>query len=68
MLGALLGGSVGTVRGFRMIKDIPTPSVRRTQLLNIVIKSGTMSANTFGVVALFYSAITVGYSLLKKKD
>lgn len=66
--GALFGGTLGTVRGLKLVKDMPSYSVKRTQMLNSIVKGGTTSANAFGVVALVYSAIGVGLSQLRNDD
>lgn len=66
--GALFGGTIGTVRGLKLVKDMPSYSVKRTQMLNSIVKGGTTSANAFGVVALVYSAIGVGLSQLRNDD
>lgn len=66
--GALFGGTLGTVRGLKLVKDVPHYSVKRTQMLNSIVKGGTTSANAFGVVALLYSGIAVGLSQLRNDD
>lgn len=66
--GAFFGGTLGTVRGFKLIKDVPSYKLRQTQLLNSIVKGGTSSANAFGVVALVYSSIGVGLSLMRQDD
>lgn len=63
LTGAALGGSLGTVRGYNLIKDLPSLSVKRTQMINSIVKGGTSSANAFGVVAVLYSTIGVALSL-----
>lgn len=68
LTGALFGGTLGTARGVKLVKDIPSFSIRRTQMLNSIVKGGTTSANAFGVVALVYSTIGVGLSLLRDDD
>lgn len=37
-------------------------AVRRSQILNYIVKTGALTANTFGLVALIYSGIDVGLS------
>lgn len=66
--GAALGGTIGTVRGLKLVKDMPSYAVKRTQMLNSIVKGGTTSANAFGVVAVVYSSIAVGLSLARKDD
>lgn len=68
LTGGLFGGTLGTVRGFKEIKNIPSYSVKRTQMLNSIVKGGTTSANAFGVVAVLYSSIAVGLSLMRNDD
>ena len=68
LTGALFGGTLGTVRGLKLVKDVPSYAVKRTQMLNSIVKGGTSSANAFGVVALVYSAIGVGLSLMRDDD
>lgn len=68
LTGALFGGTLGTVRGLKIIKDIPSYSVKRTQILNSIVKGGTTSANAFGVVAVVYSAIGVALSFAQNND
>ena len=66
--GALFGGTLGTVRGLKIVRDLPSYTVKRTQLLNSIVKGSTTSANAFGVVALVYSAIGVGLSFMREDD
>uniref|UniRef100_A0A6G1SI08 Mitochondrial import inner membrane translocase subunit Tim23 n=1 Tax=Aceria tosichella TaxID=561515 RepID=A0A6G1SI08_9ACAR len=68
LTGALFGGTLGTVRGLNIVKDLPSYSVKRTQMLNSIVKGGTTSANAFGVVALVYSTVGVGLSFLREDD
>lgn len=68
LTGAFFGGAMGTVRGLKLVKDMPSYNVKRTQMLNSIVKGGTTSANAFGVVALVYSTIGVGLSLLRNDD
>lgn len=68
LTGAAFGGTLGTFRGLKLVKDMPSYAVKRTQMLNSIVKGGTTSANAFGVVALVYSAIGVGLSLMRQDD
>lgn len=68
LTGGLFGGTIGTVRGLKLVKDIPSYSVKRTQMINSIVKGSTTSANAFGVVALLYSSIAVGLSLMRNDD
>jgi len=73
--GAALGGTSGIVNGLRATNQLQLaggqamPSaIRRTQLLNYVIKSSSNMANAFGVVAVLYSAIGVGLSFVSESN
>ena len=68
LIGASFGGTLGTLRGLKLVKDMPSYTVKRTQMLNSIVKGSTTSANAFGVVALVYSAIGVGLSLARNDD
>lgn len=68
LTGALFGGTLGTVRGFKLVRDMPSYTVKRTQMLNSIVKGGTSSANAFGVVALVYSTLVVGLAQLRDDD
>ena len=43
-------------------------SVKRTQFLNYVTRNGAGMANTFGTIALIYSAIGVGLSFVQDQN
>ncbi|RWS24833.1 mitochondrial import inner membrane translocase subunit Tim23-like protein [Leptotrombidium deliense] len=76
MAGAALGGVRGCISGYK--NTLPSLvaanveqiswSVRRSQILNYVIKTGANTANTFGVVALLYSGIGVGLGLINDSN
>lgn len=68
LTGAAFGGTLGTFRGFKLVRDLPSYSIKRSQMLNSIVKGSTTSANAFGVVALVYSTIGVGLSLLRNDD
>lgn len=68
LTGALFGGTLGTVRGLKLVRDLPSYTVKRTQMLNSIVKGSTTSANAFGVVALVYSSVAVGLSLMRDDD
>ncbi|XP_047489805.1 mitochondrial import inner membrane translocase subunit Tim23-like [Penaeus chinensis] len=56
LIGAGLGGAQGLYRGLQETAAAGhTGKIRRTQLLNYVMKRGAASANTLGVVAFMYS-------------
>ncbi|XP_063217204.1 mitochondrial import inner membrane translocase subunit Tim23 isoform X1 [Bacillus rossius redtenbacheri] len=60
MTGALVGGTVGLYNGIRSTTLAGhTGKLRRTQLLNYVMKQGSATANTLGVVAVMYSSFGV---------
>lgn len=60
MSGALVGGATGLLYGLRETrKQQLTGVVRRTQVLNIVMKNGSTYANAAGVAAVMYSAMGV---------
>nr|SVE76681.1 EOG090X0ESA [Daphnia longispina] len=69
MIGGGIGGVSGLVKG---MKDTAaaghTGKLRRTQLINYVMKQGAGSANTLGVVAVMYSAFGVGLSWLRDAE
>lgn len=67
LTGGLFGGTLGTVRGLKVIKTMPDP-LKKTQAFNSIIKGGTKSANAFGVVALLYSSMAVGLSFVREDD
>lgn len=68
VFGALFGGTLGAARGVSLTKDLPSYSVRRTQMINSIVKGSTSSGNAFGVVALVYSGVGLGLSLLRDDD
>nr|SVE70718.1 EOG090X0ESA [Daphnia similis]SVE71344.1 EOG090X0ESA [Daphnia similis]SVE71976.1 EOG090X0ESA [Daphnia similis]SVE72603.1 EOG090X0ESA [Daphnia similis] len=69
MIGGAIGGVSGLVQG---IKDTSaaghTGKLRRTQLINYIMKQGAGSANTLGVAAVMYSAFGVGLSWLRDTE
>jgi len=80
MVGAGIGGVVGGWNGLKLSSELGTLSkdglasalplssaARRSHLLNYIIKTGAMTANTFGVISLLYSAIGVGLSFINDK-
>lgn len=57
MIGAAIGGAAGLYNGIRATALAgETGVLRRTQLLNHVMKQGSATANTFGTVAVLYAA------------
>ncbi|XP_052865906.1 mitochondrial import inner membrane translocase subunit Tim23 [Anopheles cruzii] len=60
MAGACIGGMGGLYNGFSSTKLAnQTGKLRRTQLLNHVMKQGAATANTLGTIAVMYSAFGV---------
>ncbi|XP_050702939.1 mitochondrial import inner membrane translocase subunit Tim23-like [Eriocheir sinensis] len=58
LIGAGLGGGQGLYRGLMETAAAGhTGKIRRTQLLNYMMKRGSASANTLGVVAFMYSGL-----------
>ena len=70
MAGAAIGGTIGGVNGFKSTKaSITGPvswTVIRSQMLNYITRNGANTANTFGTVAVIYSALGVGLSFLNE--
>uniref|UniRef100_A0A0K8TRZ4 Putative mitochondrial import inner membrane translocase subunit tim23 n=1 Tax=Tabanus bromius TaxID=304241 RepID=A0A0K8TRZ4_TABBR len=60
MVGATVGGLAGLYNGIRTTAAAnQTGKLRRTQLLNHVMKQGSATANTLGTLAVMYSAFGV---------
>ncbi|CAD7086244.1 unnamed protein product [Hermetia illucens] len=60
MVGAGIGGMAGLYNGIRSTAAAnQTGKLRRTQLLNHVMKQGSATANTLGTLAVMYSAFGV---------
>nr|AEE63571.1 unknown [Dendroctonus ponderosae] len=69
MIGAALGGVSGFYNGLKATTLAgQTGKLRRTQLLNHVMKKGSATANTFGSVAVIYSAFGVFLSWARGTD
>lgn len=70
MTGGAIGGLIGGFNGFRTTKATsvgPVPlAVMRSQMLNFITRNGANTANTFGTVAVIYSALGVGLSFLNE--
>lgn len=43
-------------------------SVKRTHLLNYITRNGASMGNTFGTIALLYSALGVGLSFVQEEN
>nr|CAH7751990.1 unnamed protein product [Callosobruchus chinensis] len=69
MLGAGIGGVSGFYNGVKATAAAEqTGKLRRTQLLNHIMKKGSATANTFGSVAVIYSAFGVILSWVRGTD
>lgn len=69
MIGAGVGGLAGFYNGMRTTALAnQTGKLRRTQLLNHVMKQGAATANTLGTVAVMYSAFGVLLSWVRGED
>ncbi|XP_057669206.1 mitochondrial import inner membrane translocase subunit Tim23 isoform X2 [Diorhabda carinulata] len=69
MIGAALGGASGFYNGLKASTLAgQTGKLRRTQLLNHIMKKGGATANTFGSVAVIYSAFGVILSWARGND
>nr|QBH72733.1 hypothetical protein [Aphelinus abdominalis] len=68
-IGAGIGGANGIYRGLRATTLAgQTGKLRRTQVINHVMKHGSSLANTFGVVTLMYSGFGVLFSWARGTD
>lgn len=69
MVGASIGGAAGLYNGLRATTLAgQTGKLRRTQLLNHVMKQGSATANTLGTLAVMYSAFGVVFSWARGED
>ncbi|XP_014255982.1 mitochondrial import inner membrane translocase subunit Tim23-like isoform X2 [Cimex lectularius] len=69
MLGAAFGGTGGFVNGLKQTTLAgQTGKLRRTQVLNHVMKGGAAKANTLGVLAVMYSGFGVILSYARGTD
>lgn len=69
MTGAFLGGVQGFYSGWKHMGTIEQKaSVKRTQLLNHIVKRGSGTANTLGVLAVMYSGFGVIFSWMRGVD
>ncbi|XP_076174897.1 translocase of inner mitochondrial membrane 23 isoform X2 [Ptiloglossa arizonensis] len=67
--GATIGGATGFYRGIKATTLAgQTGKLRRTQLINHVMKNGSSLANTFGIVSVMYSGIGVLLSWTRGTD
>ncbi|CAB0005620.1 unnamed protein product [Nesidiocoris tenuis] len=69
MIGAGVGGTAGIYNGLKQTTLAgQTGKLRRTQLLNHVMKYGSSNANTLGVLAVMYSSFGVLFSYARGTD
>lgn len=69
MIGAGVGGLAGFYNGVRATSLAnQTGKLRRTQLLNHVMKQGAATANTLGTIAVMYSAFGVLLQWVRGED
>lgn len=69
MIGAAIGGTAGLYNGVRATSALnQTGSLRRTQLLNHVMKQGSGTANTLGTLAVMYSGFGVLLQYVRGED
>ncbi|CAL7934801.1 unnamed protein product [Xylocopa violacea] len=67
--GAGIGGATGLYRGIKATSLADqTGMLRRTQLINYAMKSGSSLGNAFGTVSVMYSAFGVLLSWVRGKD
>ena len=69
MIGAGIGGAAGLYNGMRATALAnQTGKLRRTQMLNHIMKQGAGTANTFGTIAVMYSLFGVLLSQVREDD
>jgi len=69
MIGAGIGGAAGFYNGIRATAIAgQTGQIRRTQLINHVMKQGSATANTFGTLAVMYAAFGTILSYARGED
>uniref|UniRef100_T1E2E6 Putative mitochondrial import inner membrane translocase subunit tim23 n=1 Tax=Psorophora albipes TaxID=869069 RepID=T1E2E6_9DIPT len=69
MIGAGIGGVAGFYNGMRATALAnQTGKLRRTQMLNHVMKQGAATANTLGTIAVMYSAFGVLLQWVRGED
>uniref|UniRef100_A0A0A9X9Y7 Mitochondrial import inner membrane translocase subunit Tim23 n=2 Tax=Lygus hesperus TaxID=30085 RepID=A0A0A9X9Y7_LYGHE len=69
MVGAAVGGTSGVYNGLKQTTLAgQTGKLRRTQLLNHIMKHGSSNANTLGVLAVMYSSFGVLFSYARGTD
>jgi len=69
MTGAAIGGVGGFFSGLKSTTMLgQSGALRRTQMINYIMKSGAARANTLGTVAVMYSSFGVIISYLRGKE
>ena len=69
MTGAFFGGVHGFYNGWKQMgSNEQKASVKRTQLLNHIVKRGSGTANTLGVLTVMYSGFGVIFSWIRGVD
>lgn len=69
MVGASIGGVAGFYNGIKTTAALEqTGKLRRTQLINHVMKQGAATANTLGTLAVMYSAFGVLLQFARGED
>ncbi|XP_016968732.1 mitochondrial import inner membrane translocase subunit Tim23 isoform X1 [Drosophila biarmipes] len=69
MIGGGIGGMAGVYNGFKVTKALKqTGKLRRTQLINHIMKQGSGTANTLGTLAVLYSACGVLLQFVRGED
>ncbi|XP_077284398.1 translocase of inner mitochondrial membrane 23 [Arctopsyche grandis] len=67
--GAGLGGAAGFYNGLRATTLAgQIGKIRRTQVLNYIMKQGSATGCTLGIIASFYSVVGVGVSYARDKE
>ncbi|XP_020806615.1 mitochondrial import inner membrane translocase subunit Tim23 [Drosophila serrata] len=69
MIGGGIGGLAGVYNGFKVTNALnQTGNLRRTQLINHIMKQGSGTANTLGTLAVLYSACGVFLQFVRGED
>ncbi|KAH8421238.1 hypothetical protein KR009_006598 [Drosophila setifemur] len=69
MIGGGIGGLAGIYNGFKVTTALKqTGKLRRTQLINHIMKQGSGTANTLGTLAVLYSACGVLLQFVRGED
>ncbi|XP_011566129.1 mitochondrial import inner membrane translocase subunit Tim23 [Plutella xylostella] len=69
MTGSGLGGVTGFYKGLRATTLAgQSGKIRRTQIVNYIMKHGTSTGCTLGIIASFYSCIALGVTWVRDKE